>query len=237
MNFLEVFEELTVLNEEVLTEKLWVAIQPKGSDTWYRFYTVNDKNDRNTDIADLLGDRNGTYKQTLDRDVLADLKKELKTAMDNEKTNSLSDPANYTLKSPSEVDQAKLRTLTLTDRVLRQDAQAKYNTDILEKNNKLKELMNNKKCLIHHINGHEDETTSQNVVLVPYLADNKAELKVANGIHSILHVTADKHNVKKVPINWGTPIYYFDDSGDLKIGSCNIVIDLSKAPEGYSNEN
>lgn len=235
MNFLEALEaleELELLNEDLLTEKLWIAIKPKyinqngkviqNSNRYYRFLTVNDSTEQTNDVVDLLSARKGTYKQSLDPDAFNSLKIDLEETRKLLKTASIADTKNFDISNVPK--QGDLKTLTLTDRALRKNAQQK----LMQIKNATPELMTklgNNKCLIHHIDGHEERTTKDNIVLVPYIAGDRNDLKIANGIHSILHTKA-KPNIKTSPINYDTPLYYFDNNGVLKEGKCYIAIEL-----------
>lgn len=224
MTILETLNELDALYEQSLTEKLWVAIRPKGTNNYYRFLTVNDKTAQIKDITDMLGERKGTYKQTLDRKILNELIQDLKNASNKTGALNYSDPKNYTLEDPGNIDKNLLKTLTLSDRTLRKDAQ-KVVKGLRETNPDLNAKLGNNSCLIHHINGHEDENELKNLVLVPYLANNDDNLKIAHGIHSLLHVTA-KDNIKSSPLKHNTDLYYFDNNGEVKKGKCSITIAL-----------
>lgn len=235
MNFLEAFDELDRLSEEVLTEKLWIAINPIGSKNYYRFYTVADKSKskkvQKADITDMLGPRNGTYKQTLDQSVLASLLDELKQASKTTGATKPYDPKNYSIEIDlSNVDPANIKTLTLADRSLRQQAHKDLKRDLkknttLEKD--LEDRLQGRKYLIHHEDGNEDNNDLSNFVLVPYFQNNKDDLKVANGIHSLLHAIAKK-NAKTFSINYDTDIYYFDSKGNIQVGTFEIVVNPKK---------
>ena len=255
MNFLEAFEELNQLNEGALTEKFWVAINPNGSQNYYKFLTVDNKDKRAADIADMLGPRRGTYKQMLDKDVLKNLVYELTKASRDTNTSAVSDPKNYTLYDletvENTVNKSNIKTLTLGDRYLRHKAHPELSkklskdekTDLsaalkdtiafqslLEKEENeelaiaLKDALEGQKYLIHHINGNEAETTPSNVVLIPYEAANKDDLKIANGIHGVLHGTSDTLG-KGAPVTENKLIFYFEN-GELRVGKCHIEIAL-----------
>ena len=235
MNFLEAINELDKLNEDTLTEKLWIAINPVGSKNYYRFYTVSDKSKskkaQKADIADLLGPRNGTYKQTLDQSVLASLLYELNNASKTTGAIKPYDPKNYSIETDlTGIDQANIKTLTLADRSLRQQAHKDIKRD-LKNNTALEQDLENKlqgrKYLIHHEDGNEDNNDLSNLILVPYFKNNKDDLRVANGVHSLLHAIAKK-NAKTFSINYDTDIYYIDSQGKIQVGTFEIVVNPKK---------
>ncbi len=235
MNFLEAFNELNDLNEEILTEKLWIAINPVGSKNYYRFYTVSDKSKskkaQKADIADLLSTRNGTYKQTLNQKELASLVAELKQASTITGASKLYDHRNYSIETDlSNVDQANIKTLTMADRALRQKAHKDVNRTL--KNNAtaklaLEDKLQGRKYLIHHEDNDEDNNKLSNLILVPYFQNDEDDLKVANGIHSLLHAIAKK-NAKTFSINYSTDVYYFDSQGKIQVGTVDIVVNPKK---------
>jgi hypothetical protein len=239
MNFLEVFNELDNLNEEVLTEKCWVVIKPNKYDDkgnlndddgyYYKFLTVDDNKKWIADITNMLSTRKGTYKQTLNKNVLSDLITDLNNAKSHTKAASFLDPNNYTVQvfDKNKFDTDRIKVLTLADRALRQSAH-KALADLLADNpdidKKLKEKSYTNTYLIHHINGNEYETTLDNIILIPYFADNKYDLKVANGIHGALH-GASKKALKTSAVDYTTPLFYVEN-GKLIKGECRISLTL-----------
>jgi hypothetical protein len=227
MNFLDAFDRLTNLQEEALTEKLWVTINPKGSNNYYRFYTLNDIDSQTNDIVTMLNKHVGTYKQTLHQEFFRELIDELKEiSKNNPKSTHYSDPCNFTIVPEAEAKErnGNIKTLTLADRVLRQKAQIKL-SELVDATPELKDKLAGRKCLIHHINGHEDANAVENMVLVPYKPNDKDDLKIANGIHSVLHVMA-KDTIKPDPQPYETTLYYFDENQQLQQGICRIFIKL-----------
>ena len=229
MNFLEAFNELNQLTEATLTEKLWVAINPNGSQNYYKFLTVNDKNKQATDIANMVEPRSGTYKQMLDKKVFKNLVADLTQANLTTKANNIADPKNYSLHDPAMIDDSKIKVLTLGDRYLRQAAHSDFNNILNKEENKelaiaLKDAIGEQKYLIHHIDGNEAKNTLDNVVLIPYESANKDNLKIANGIHGVLHGT-NTNISKNIPITKSVFIFYFEN-GKLRVGKCNIEITL-----------
>jgi hypothetical protein len=232
MNFLEAFGELDKLNEEVLTEKQWVAINPKGSNTYYRFLTVGDQDKgigpiQKADIRDMLGNHNGTYKQSLNKKVLAALKSELENVSKTTGNNDYTDLDNCQIVPEKAIPGDKeVQTLTLADRSLRQQAHKDLKRD-LKNNAALEQDLENKlqgrKYLIHHEDGNEDNNDLSNLILVPYFQNNKDDLNVANGVHNLLHVIAKK-NAKTFSINYNTDIYYIDSQGKIQVGTFEIVV-------------
>ena len=236
MNFLEALNELDLLNEDLLTEKQWVAINPKGSNTYYKFLTVGDKDKgigptQKADIRDMLGTRTGTYKQSLNKKALAALKSELESISKIVGNDDYADPVNYQIVSEKDIPGDKeVQTLTLADRALRQKAHKDVNSTLnnnatakLDLENKLQ----GRKYLIHHEDNDEDNNKLSNLILVPYFQNNKDDLKVANGIHNLLHAIAEK-NAKTFSINYSTDIYYFDDQGKAQTGTFEIVVNPKK---------
>lgn len=232
MNFAEAFEELNQLNEEILTEKKWVAIRPKNSNNYYKFLTVEDDTKIAADVADMLTVKRGTYKQSIYKDVLAELIDELKKASGSDKVAEYTAPANYEIeKDISNINNAtQVKTLTRTDRALRRKAHKDVNC-ALNNNATAKQDLENKlqgrKYLIHHENNNEDDNKLNNLIFVPYFQNDKADLRVANGVHSLLHAIAEK-NAKTFSINYNTDIYYFDDQGKLQVGTFDIVVNPRK---------
>ena len=226
MNFLEAFDELNTLNEEALTEKLWVAINPKGSNNYYKFLTVENPTKRAADISNMLSARDGTYKQTLDKAVFNELVKELKKI----NTANYADPGNY---SVVDIDTAKklgsIKTLTLADRFLRQNTHKKFRDMMSEEENTdlaiaIHDAIGEDKYLIHHIDKNEDNAELSNLVLIPYSQGDKDALKVANGIHGVLHGTESILS-KGDPVE-ATPLIFYFENGKLRVGKCEIKITL-----------
>ena len=230
MNFLEAFDELNLLNEKILTEKTWITINPKGSKNYYKFYTVNNRNNWDADIAQMLSPKIGTYKQSLNHQYVDQLKKELNSipGTDSEKYEILERSG----KTCPEEDECKQRgfsvfKLTKTDRELRKVAAgAVAKTIDSEATGKLKQEIARKRYLVHHIDGYEDNNSPQNTALVLYNEQNRDELKIAHGLHSILHM--ENAAILNTPnIKLDTTILYPKDGGWLK-GTCTINIDWSK---------
>lgn len=237
MNFLEAFDELNTINEDLLFEKLWVAIKPKyikqdgktieNTSKYYKFLTLNDSSKRVDDIVDMLSVRNGTYKQSFNREVFDELKADLEETKKYTHTSTIADIKNFDIYDIKSVPQnTVLKILTKTDRTLRKAAQqtlTKLKNDIPELEMQLKD----NKCLIHHINGNEEDNDKDNFILVPYKTDNvnNDDLKIARGIHSLLHTKA-KDNIKTSSIEDTRVLYYFDESSKLKKGICTISVKL-----------
>ena len=228
MNFTEAINELDKLNEEILTEKRWVAIKPKNSTNYYKFLTLKDDTKIAADVADMLTVRRGTYKQTIDKDILAELIDELKKVSGSDKAAEYTAPANYEIEKDLSNINGKIKILTLADRSLRTDAHKTLNS-ILKNNTELAEVLKDalegKKYLIHHINGDESKTTLDNIVLIPYDPSNKDTLKIANGIHGVLHGTGGQISVSS-PKEQKISLFYFDENGHIKVGQCTVLITL-----------
>ena len=230
MNFLEAFDELDTLNEETLTEKLWVAINPNGSKNYYKFLTVNNEDKQVADIIDLLSSRKGTYKQTIDKKILNDLIDELTLASAANETVDITDPRNYDIVDLNTAKQkGTIKTLTMADRFLRQNTHKKFRDMMSEKENAdlataINDAIGNDKYLIHHIDKNEDNTELSNLVLIPYSQGDKDALKVANGIHGVLHGTESILS-KGDPVE-ATPLIFYFENGKLRVGKCEIKITL-----------
>lgn len=252
MNFSEALKKLDNLNEELLMEKKWVAIVPKrlegqteADDIYYKFLTVDNRSNWETDIKQMLDSHVGTYKQTLDQEVYTELLKKLKAVKDFYHTSSISDPDNFTIISGDEIahlDKDRVKRLTLGDRYLRQQAHNSIDTELKQRKKELGDKQQGLEpemskqpidlqtmgYLVHHISGHEDENEPSNLVIVPYTKGNKEDLKIAAGIHSVLHQVATPDKVKFGPINFDTKIYRLDSHHNLVEGICHITINLPK---------
>ena len=254
MNFSEALKELDNLNEELLMEKKWVAILPKrvegqteADDIYYKFLTVDDQNNWKADIKQMLDPHVGTYKQTLHKEYLAELRNKIKAVQDARRKGLLSDSEDFDIisgKAVDNLDQDRVKKLTLADRYLRQQAHSDIDTKLKQRKKELddehkqqgheSELsrqpinLQTMGYLVHHISGHEDENEPSNLVIVPYTKGNKEDLKIAAGIHSVLHRVATPEKVKLGPINFDTKIYRLDSQYNLVEGICHITINLPK---------
>lgn len=254
MNFSEALKELDNLNEELLMEKKWVAILPRrldgqteADDIYYKFLTVDNPRNWEADIKQMLDPHIGTYKQTLDQEIYKELLGKLEAVKDFYHTSSISDPDNFTIISGDGIDHLdknRVKKLTLADRYLRQQAHSDIDTKLKQRKKELDDEhkqqghelelsrqpinLQTMGYLVHHINGHEDENKPSNLVLVPYTKGDKEDLKIAAGIHSVLHRVATPEKVKLGPINFDTKIYRLDSQYNLVEGICHIAIDLPK---------
>lgn len=257
MEFSKAFEELDKLNEEILMEKKWVAIVPKriagqteADDTYYKFLTVDNQRNWKADIKQMLDPHVGTYKQTLDQEIYKELLGKLEAVKNFYHSSSISDSRNFTIISGDELEQLekldkdRVKRLTLADRYLRQQAHSNIDAKLKQRKKELEDEhkqqgreselprqpidLQTMGYLVHHISGHEDDNESSNLVLVPYTKGDKEDLKIAAGIHSVLHRVATPEKVKEGPINFDTKIYRLDSRYNLVEGICHITIDLPK---------
>ena len=163
------------LNEELLTEKLWVKVADNTglSDPFY-FYATN-KNvlkDVNTLLPIIKNKQKGTYKQQLNQNIVKELQ-----------SNYNSSSKKYVLtivstKVPtSELAAMKHRIITITDRDLRREAeQAAVASTGLDP----------KDWLVHHkVKGEEDNTLT-NIALISRNSATRLDDAVAHAVHKIL---------------------------------------------------
>ena len=230
MNFSEALKELDSLNEELLMEKKWVAILPKKlegqaetDNVYYKFLTVDDPAKQKADVLQMLDTHIGTYKQMLHKEHLAELRKKIKAVQDARKKGLLSDTEDFDIIRGKAVDQlqdTQVKVLTLSDRYLRNKAQQEIRS-------RLPKALQNSGYLIHHINQDEVKNNPENLILVPYQLGNKEDLKVATGIHSILHLIANSQNLQ-IGLNKfdGIKIYRLDSNFEVKTGECTITIEI-----------
>lgn len=254
MEFSKAFKELDKLNEEILMEKKWVAIVPKrlkgqteADDIYYKFLTLDDPAKQKADVLQMLNPHIGTYKQTLQQEYLAELRNKIKAVQDARKKGLISDPDDFDIirgQAVNDLDTSRVRKLTLADRYLRQQAHQDIDTKLKQRKKELddehkqqgheSELskqpvdLQTMGYLVHHISGHEDDNEPSNLVIVPYTKGDKDDLKIAAGIHSVLHQVATPEKVKLGPINFDTKIYCLDSQYNLIEGICHITINIPK---------
>lgn len=170
------------LNEELLTEKMWVKVSDGYRAEPFYFYAT--EKDTQTDVNTLLpiitGTQKGTYKQQLNKNIVKELSNNYKK--------SLKDNVPYVLGFERSVTEQELKDnkdniITLTDRSLRRAAQ----DEIFKDSN-----MNDKDWLIHHRKIGEYNNDLDNIVLIGRGPSGSVQDAVAHAIHKVLEAQKAK---------------------------------------------
>lgn len=177
-------KELTLesLNKNILCEKHWIEAQASDGTSSYDFtFYATDNNpaaDLDTLIPIINGTQTGTYKQSLDKTVLNNIKALY------DKNN----PAAFTLRMiralPAGV--TPYNRITLMDRDLRKEASNQVYSGIgLTSSQKLHlSKYGCNELYVHHMNKHEDDNSINNLLVVGYPSGN---LGLAHATHQLIH--------------------------------------------------
>lgn len=175
--------ELTLekLEEDYLCEKHWIEAEASDGSIKQRFaFYATDKSptaDLNTLLPIINGTQTGTYKQSLDKDILANLKTLYKN-----------NPASFTLNMIRSLGTSAgtIPRITLMDRDLRKEVSDIANNSLSLTPEQKKHLADYScdKIYVHHINKHEDDNTPSNLLLIGYPSN---DLGYAHAVHQIAH--------------------------------------------------
>ena len=170
------------LNEELLTEKMWVKVFDGYREEPFYFYAT--EKDTQTDVNTLLpiitGAQKGTYKQQLNKNIVKELSNNYKQ--------SLKDNVPYVLGFEGSVTEQELKDnkdniITITDRSLRRAAQY----DIFKDSS-----MDAEDWLIHHRKIGEYNNDLDNIVLIGRGPSGSVQDAVAHAIHKVLEAQKAK---------------------------------------------
>lgn len=180
------------LEEEVLNEKMWVEVKSnaKGALPFY-FYATDDNTQADVDtlIPLINGSQTGTYKQSVNKDILNRLKNEYKSVGNTFALNIINKNVPYTTVSVGDI-------LTLMDRDLRKEGNATGKAGVAT-------LTNGKNVLVHHKNGKEGDNSHPNLMV--FECDDPIENILARAGHVAAHTT---HNLTTgVPFTKSIKVY------------------------------